>query len=451
MVFFVKTKAGKEGLIVAGGMEAPGGWHGPFGIEWMTINRAALLLGLTPTGSVQMGFEGDLEIGETDVRVAVLAALNVATGVPTNFMFDGESENGVSVADLLDMQAKIAAAATGGDARPIPADRLPLLGVEDLKLKFAPKDSPELNIEKGLAIGGMLNMQPAPNEPPDLIAAAEFDVSMDGVIARAAVGDFELGPVSLSDAAIDLTLTREEQYFRMSGAADLLIMQAAIDVDFALTEMSFDAEGQAFGLFGADIHAVGRANLQNPQFTVVGKMHNDFKDAFSQDLISDALAQAEAGVEEATRTREAAVEARSRAVAARTEARNAYLSTPAFPRGPKNAARNRYGRAVYASRSHGLNVVRRTAAVGVWVAVRTALQGANVAATANSLISVRSASFDGDLSRIKDGQVARLEALIELDGREMKLSNAGFNFRDMAAGVADMAGQVVRQMFRSRG
>ena len=31
-----------------------------------------------------------------------------------------------------------------------------LLGVEDLKLKFAPKDSPELNIERGLAIGGML-------------------------------------------------------------------------------------------------------------------------------------------------------------------------------------------------------------------------------------------------------------------------------------------------------
>ena len=423
----------------------------PFGIEWVTMNRAVLLLGLTPTGSVQMGFEGDLVIGETDVRVAVLAALNVATGVPTNFMFDGESEEGVSVADLLTLQASIAAARTGGDANPIPADKIPLLGVEDLKLKFAPKDSPELNIERGLAIGGMLNMQSAPDQPPDLIAAAEFDVSQDGVIARAAIGDFALGPVSLSDAAIDLTLTREDQYFRMSGAADLTIMQAAIDVDFALTEMSFDAEGKAFGLFMAEVRGVGRANLQNPQFTLFGRLQNDFNDVAAREMITEARAHAESEVSRALAERTAAINAHQSALAARDRARRAWVNTPPFPRNRKIAARNRYGAAIRTASFRGVARVGKAAQATKWVAVKTVLAGAGAASTVDSPITIRSATFDGDLSRMGDGQVAKLEIVAEIEGREMTLSNAGFSFRDMGKGLKDMAVQAVQQMFRNQG
>jgi len=273
---------------------------------------------------------------------------------------------------------------------------------------------------------------------------------VDGVIAKAAVGDFALGPVSLTDAAIDLTLTRDEQYFRMSGAADLLIMQAAIDVDFALTEMSFDAEGKAFDLFMADVHAVGKANLQDPQFTVAGQLRNDFDDAIIEELIAGALTVADTRVEAAIRERDRAVARYRSTVDARTRARNAWLQAPAFPRSTKAAARSRYFNSIYAARMAGYDAARRTLAVGVWVSVREVLQVAKNRTAGDPLISIRSAAFDGDLSRMKDGQVAKLALDLEVQGQQMKLSNAGFNFRDMGAGVRDMAEQIVENLFRSR-
>ena len=449
VVFFVRTSAGRQGLILSGGLDAPEGWHEPFGIEWMTLNRTVLLLGLTPTGSVQLGFEGDLVVGEKDVRVAVLTALNAATGVPTNFMFDGESEAGVGISDLVTLQARIAAVNSGGEPNPLPVDRLPPLGIEDLKLKFAPKDSPELNIERGLAIGGMLGMQPAPDEPLDLIAMADFDVSDNGVIARAAVGDFEIGPVSLTDAALDLTLTRDDQYFRLSGDADLTIMDAEIDVDFARTEMTFDASGQAFGLFEADVNAVGRANLSEPQFTVVGTLKNDFAEVMTSEMVDAVIDAAAAAMADAERARAASITAHQRAQSAAAAARGAWLRAPVFPRAAKTAARARY---VGAARVASIRFVQRTVSAAVyakWVGFHSGLVALRGAADA-SPIRVTSARFDGDLARMGDGQVARLQVTVEIDGAEITVTNEGFNFRERGPGVVSIARQVVRQAFDRR-
>jgi hypothetical protein len=66
------------------------------------------------------------------------------------------------------------------------------------------------------------------------------------------------------------------------------------------------------------------------------------------------------------------------------------------------------------------------------------------------LFANRTARFDGDLSRMKDGQVAKLDLVVEVEGDQMRLSNAGFNFRDMGPGLRALAEEVVRLVFRSR-
>ena len=157
--FLVKTKAGRDGLILSGGMISEEGWDSPFGIDWLILNRVLMLLGVTPTGSVQLGFNADMVVGTKDIDVAILVALNAATGVPTNFMFDGQSDAGFGVSDIVDLQTKMVAAS----GRPgIPIDNLPPLGLKNAKLKFAPKDAPELGISRGMTLGGLLYLKAAP-------------------------------------------------------------------------------------------------------------------------------------------------------------------------------------------------------------------------------------------------------------------------------------------------
>ena len=218
--FIVKTKAGRDGLILSGGMISQEGWKSPFGIQWLTLNKVVLLLGVTPAGSVQLGFEGDMVIGEKDIHTAVLVALNAVTGVPTNFMLDAESEAGFGLSDLVKLQHKIAEAHSPGSLA-IPLDNFPPIYIKDAKLKFAPKDSPELDIFRGMTVGGVLQLKPSSNSSAKDIASVLFDVGDDGLIARANIDSFALGPVKLQEASMDLTLTRSEQYFILAGRSDL--------------------------------------------------------------------------------------------------------------------------------------------------------------------------------------------------------------------------------------
>ena len=203
--FIVKTKAGRDGLILSGGMISQEGWNSPFGIQWLTLNKVVLLLGITPSGSVQLGFEGDMIVGEKDIHTAVLVALNSVTGVPTNFMLDAKSDAGFGVSDLVKLQHKIAEAHSPGSPA-IPLDNFPPLYIKDAKLKFAPKDSPELDISRGMTVGGLLQLKPSSGSSVKDIASVLFDVGDDGLIARANIDSFSLGPVKLQEANMDLTL-----------------------------------------------------------------------------------------------------------------------------------------------------------------------------------------------------------------------------------------------------
>ena len=56
---------------------------------------------------VTLGFAGDMVLGEKDIDVAVAVTVSPA-GVPTNFIFDGASEEGITMADLVALQQRMA-------------------------------------------------------------------------------------------------------------------------------------------------------------------------------------------------------------------------------------------------------------------------------------------------------------------------------------------------------
>ena len=234
LTFFVKGTIGRDGanasFALAGGLEAEEPWESPFGIEWMTFNRASVKVSINTIGSLGLGFDADLAIGEKDIDVAVFVAVNLATGVPTNFIFDGQSDAGVALSDLVQLQQRIAAAARPNAPR-LNVNRLPDAAVRKLRLKFAPKDDPDLGVEMGLAISGELLLKKSRDGKLEPVAGIDLAIDENGIVGEAFVGAVACGPIMWDDAAIDLALTVEEQRLAMYGGAYILGEKRQLDID----------------------------------------------------------------------------------------------------------------------------------------------------------------------------------------------------------------------------
>jgi len=299
LVFFVATTLAKTGMSLAGGLLSEEGWDEPFGIPWLIINEVVLKIGVTPTGSIQLGFGGDMVIGEKDIDVAVAVAVNAATGVPTNFIFEGESEAGFGMPDLVELQARMAAARDaaadaagaggGGERKVIPLDRLPQIAFTDVGLKFAPKPEPDLGIGRGVGFKGRLWLQTKPEGELTDFAGVDVNAGEDGLWVRGDLGAFTLGPLVWNDAKLDLTATREEQYFMISGEVELFASSQLLDVMLSRDGFSFQSDTRLFGLFGVSLMAESVFDLKRPVFKVQGVAQSDFSEAVVP-LVMDGLA-----------------------------------------------------------------------------------------------------------------------------------------------------------------
>ncbi|MBX2991253.1 MAG: hypothetical protein KF749_08795 [Bacteroidetes bacterium] len=443
VTFLLKTKASPSGLILAGGMASTEGWQSPFGIEWLTLNRVMFLLGVTPAGSVQLGFNADMVIGTKDIDVAVLVAIS-PTGVPTNFMFDGESEAGFGLDDVMDLHAKIAAAS---GQQGIPLDAIPPLGLKDAKLKFAPKDSPELGITRGMAIGGMLYLRSGTSTKE--IASALLDISLDGIIARGNIAPFTLGPVKLEQATMDLTLTRQEQYFILAGRTNLGFMDAAVDMHINKTSAMFETETKIFNVFQAQLKANAAINILQPAFNVNAKMKNDFNEAVAPQLrqaIKDAVTQkknaAKAEADKAELQWQDAVRARD-------AAQKKWADLPLLPRDPKVAARKALEAAI--AKAAPLRVQKELAEGKErrWTLANNLLSQFQQQAGSGNFVVIRKAEFEADLANLKTGAVKKMALDARVGNRDFDLALTGWNFKNMGASVKGAAQNIADKLFAS--
>ncbi len=446
--FIVKTKAGRDGLILSGGMISQEGWNSPFGIQWLTLNKVVLLLGITPSGSVQLGFEGDMIVGEKDIHTAVLVALNSVTGVPTNFMLDAKSDAGFGVSDLVKLQHKIAEAHSPGSPA-IPLDNFPPLYIKDAKLKFAPKDSPELDISRGMTVGGLLQLKPSTSSSVKDIASVLFDVGDDGLIARANIDSFSLGPVKLQEANMDLTLTRSEQYFKLAGRSDLGFANANIQMNLTKTDVLFNADTKIFDAFQVDLNAIGKLNLINPAFNVHGKMKNDFNGVLAKELqqvINEVVANK---VNEAKAESEKADKQYQSAVNARQAARKRWANTPVLPRNAKKSARNAWESAI--AKASKLLVVKKMedGKLRRWNLASNLVNKLSQQTGSNSFIIIRRAEFDADLIKLKTGAVKMFDIDATVQDHDYNLKISDWNFKNMKASVRSAAQIIADKLFES--
>lgn len=270
LAFFLSAMLARQGVSLAGGLKSEQGWEQPFGIEWLTLYKVVLKIGVTAVGSVQLGFGADLKIGEKDMAVAVAVAVSPA-GAPTNFIFEGESEAGFGISDLAALQARMAAARAepGGPSADgaIPIDALPAVEFRDVALKFAPKDEPDLGVSRGMAIKGRM-LVGASAESLTEMASVDVNVGEDGFWVRGKLAAYSIGPLTWQDALLDLTATRETQHLRLSGDVQLLGARQKVDLSLSRTELRFNSLTELFGLFTAQVDAVAAFDIRDPKFRV---------------------------------------------------------------------------------------------------------------------------------------------------------------------------------------
>ena len=299
-LFFLSAALARTGMSLSGGLREGAAWPSPFGIEWMTLNKVVLKLGLTAIGSVQLGFAGDLVLGTKELAVAIAIAISPA-GVPTNFIFSGESATGFGLSDLLAVQARMAAAkAAAGGGGPlagvtIPLDALPAVEFRDIALKFAPKPEPDLGVAQGFAIKGRLLLPTGAGGSLKDVAAVDVSVGDDGVRAKGSLAAFQVGPLTWQDAVLDLTASPQEQRLRIAGDVQLFGARQKVDLDMSRTALRFNTISELFGSrFRAQIDATAAFNLQAPKFRVHALAQSDLAEALDPIIRGGAVAFARA-------------------------------------------------------------------------------------------------------------------------------------------------------------
>ena len=309
--FFLAAMLARTGISLSGGMVAEQPWVSPLGVEWLTLKKVILKLGITPTGSVALGFAGAAVIGEKDIDVAVALAVSPA-GVPTNFMMKGESDSGVALSDLAKVQAAMAAArdaAAGATGVPaggtlIPIDALPDIQIRTLGLQFAPKPDLELGIERGFKIKGQLWLPTGPGGEMKNFAGVDAGVTDDGLWINGHLGAFQVGPLTWDDAVLDLAATRQEQHLIVKGQVQLGATRQLVDLNITRQALRFRCETELFGLFHATLSARSAFELTNPSFAVDAVVSNDFGE-FVQPILREGMvrfASTGQGIIDATQT-----------------------------------------------------------------------------------------------------------------------------------------------------
>jgi len=295
LTFFVSGMISISGPNIAftlsGGLEAEEPWEQPFGIEWLTFNRTIVMVGVNAMGNISLGFRADMVVGEKDIDVAVVVVVNVS-GVPVNFVIQGESEAGFGMSDLVDLQHKMAtvrALAEGQPAPPmLPIEQLPAIDIKECFLKFAPRDEPALEITMGMAIAGELYITPPSGGEPNNFAGVDMGIGDLRIYAAGHIGAFGLGPVNWDDALFDLNLELGASHLMIDGQATLLGNSQQVQVNMSRDSLFFHTQTHLDNRFLVDLAARGVLNLTNPSFEVHGVMQSEFNGQFGQ-VVSDGI------------------------------------------------------------------------------------------------------------------------------------------------------------------
>jgi len=313
----------EPGITLAGALQTNGGWHHAFGQPWLTINHAALELGvkLTPTGpEVTMGFQGDIVFGTKDIEAAVKIGLATLPGPPfvrpDLIGFSAASTSGLAISDLVLLESQVAAASGSPqtlDTSALPAD----VSLRNFFFEFSQEDDPVLCLQTGLhfnadlyvganlpapdppVVGstGCRNFNDDPNAPSSscivhksngCLASIGGSVDASGIRAKGELSGFTLGPIEMKDSSFHLALTVTEQSLKMSGGVKIgspsyTFADGSASLEFGRSGFFFTGDAAILnGAFHGYIETRAPFDFTNPDFQLKVWLRADADAAINQ-------------------------------------------------------------------------------------------------------------------------------------------------------------------------
>lgn len=258
--------------------EMDGKWEKPFSIKALTLANVALKAGVSPDGSVKLGFKGTTTIGPETIQMAAdIEPDPELLGVPKSIAFAGAitSLGVVEIGELIE--------AIAGKNDKFKAENIPGFELHNVKLAFATPgaEDPDLGIiNAGFAAQGSLSFMDH-NLGNALLSISETA----GLAMKGAIADMDLGPLKLQNNNIDVAIgPTADPYFKVNGNVDFLGMKEDVAVQFIIpAKVMFEMDSD-FGLLGRGkllLEGVGydvrTGKASNPDFLINGEIqHSDF-------------------------------------------------------------------------------------------------------------------------------------------------------------------------------
>jgi hypothetical protein len=283
-------KGGQGGLSISARTDDEAPWRNALGIQGLELHSAALELRSENTGSgpprMLVGVKGDMKLAAKLVSVA--GGMTTRQGVPSVF-FRG-SVNSLTRDDLVAIANDLASAVHGGVDVRVVGVVLPDFDLREVEVLYAPAGgSEELGVPNGVGLKGQLYLFGS--------RAAEVDALVDvssrrpRTSVKATVSEFQLGPIQLHEAKLDLLLAAStDSYFRASGGCDLLGNRVTAMADLNAKRSEVTMVGRLAGAFEVDVSCTN--SVERPAWQFSAGFKNDFANSFQSKVSDDILAWA---------------------------------------------------------------------------------------------------------------------------------------------------------------
>ena len=292
---------------IEGGLESASdeGWQQPFGVPFLTLHEAKLVLGVTTgtTTSVDIGFLGRLVVGQTDISISALVGVTPNSPYLDFKGFTGSSQNGLSMKQL----GKLYTQVSGGQV--IPDEIIPPVGIRNLFLSIGHVDDPSLCLRAGFYLSGDLYLDkgtpggsvtpgclpPAGSDPSvtdqceedeDCIASVLVDVQtgkgggVPSVNAQGYITGWNAGPLTFDPTIVKLNLGSSGARVFIKAGATLLdpieyYSTGSSSSVWASGQVTLDIGTQRFlvkgdvvlaDIIAAGIEGSGKFDLTDPDF-----------------------------------------------------------------------------------------------------------------------------------------------------------------------------------------
>jgi len=297
-------------MTLTGGLHSGYAWQAPLDVEWLSLNKATIELGVSVSATgptFTLGFAIGATVANHDFLGALKASIS-PTPNPPFFVINPQgfrisSNSGLSIQDLVDL-------GTAVSGKSLTLGGVPNIAVRNVDLRWSETTDTALCLPQGLHIAADLYINPSSSPAPAVAGCpddsgtesnrttacvndasngcfASVDIGIDdkGIHASGNLGSFNVGPISFGGALVDAELTSDVQRLLIKGSMSIQgFASGSLDLLVGTTNLHFRGSVQLFGsAFDAYLDGDASINLAHltdltnpPAFSVKAVLKSDF-------------------------------------------------------------------------------------------------------------------------------------------------------------------------------